>query len=68
MSDFKKELEILINKFSMENESNTPDFMLAQYLYDCLQAFNHVMKSRDKWYDYMPGKIQVTNKNVRSQI
>lgn len=30
--DFEKELEMLINKHSKENESDTPDFVLAQYL------------------------------------
>ena len=35
---FERELESLINRFSKENDSNTPDFILAQYLLGCLQA------------------------------
>lgn len=50
MSTFHNELESLINKFSMENDSNTPDFILAQYLHDCLGAFGNAMIHRDKWY------------------
>jgi len=50
MSDFRKELTELINKHSMENESDTPDFMLAEYLMDCLRAFNAVINTRKKWY------------------
>jgi hypothetical protein len=34
MESFVKELEQLINKYSMENLSDTPDFILAQHLLD----------------------------------
>ena len=37
---FEQELTSLINKYSMENGSNTPDFILANYLQDCLRIFN----------------------------
>jgi len=50
MSNFTKELQTLINKYSKENESNTPDFMLAQYLVDCLASLNALMDTREKWY------------------
>jgi hypothetical protein len=33
---FRDELEELINRHSMENGSNTPDFVLAEYLVKCL--------------------------------
>ena len=47
--EFKKELEVLINKYSIENDSNTPDYILANYLFSCLEAYNKSVKSRDKW-------------------
>ena len=47
---FKRELESLINRFSQENGSNTPDFILAQYLLACLQAWNDSVTAREKWY------------------
>ena len=47
---FKKELESLINSYSMENGSDTPDFILAEYLVNCLKAFNEASKARDGWY------------------
>ena len=47
---FEKELEIIINKYSKENESNTPDFILAQYLTNCLAAFNRSIQQRETWY------------------
>lgn len=47
---FRNELESLINQHSMENGSNTPDFLLAGYLQSCLDAFDHAVCERDKWY------------------
>ena len=47
---FRKELEELLNRHSMENGSNTPDFMLATYLNACLVAFDEIVKARDRWY------------------
>jgi hypothetical protein len=47
--DFRKELEYLINRFSKENESNTPDFILAEYLDDCLTAYDKAVAARDVW-------------------
>lgn len=47
---FVKELEELINRHSMESESNTPDFILASFLKNCLVAFNDSVKQRDSWY------------------
>lgn len=52
MPGFRKELETLINKCSMENGSNTPDFILADYLVSCLENFNAIMTARDKWHGY----------------
>ena len=49
MTEFQKELADLINKHSLENPSNTPDFILAQYLADCLDAFNVATNQRDGW-------------------
>ncbi len=47
---FRKELEALINSYSMENESNTPDFLLADFLEGALITFDQVVKRRDEWY------------------
>jgi len=51
MSDFKKDLTEVINKHSKENESDTPDFILAEYLLDCLRLFNSTFNTRKKWYE-----------------
>jgi archaellum biogenesis protein FlaJ (TadC family) len=47
---FEEELERLINKYSMENGSDTPDFILALYIMDCLNAFNKTVRERESWY------------------
>jgi len=48
--NFEKELEELINRYSKENESNTPDFILAQYIENCLSAFTCAVQQRETWY------------------
>ena len=58
MSDFKKELEELLNKYSKENGSNTPDFILAEYLTDCLKHFDKAVNFRTAWYDPKPVKVK----------
>lgn len=48
--EFKKELASLINRYSIENDSNTPDFILADYVVECLNSFANTSKTREKWY------------------
>lgn len=47
---FRKEIEETINKHSLENGSDTPDFILANYLAECLTAFDRAVLAREKWY------------------
>ena len=49
---FDVELTALINRHSVENGSNTPDFMLAEHLLDCLENFNRYVKRRDRWHEH----------------
>ena len=46
----KSDIEIILNKHCAENESNTPDFILAEYLIHCIGSFNQATVERDKWY------------------
>jgi hypothetical protein len=53
MSDetsFREALERLVNAHSRENGSNTPDFILAEYLCTCLAAFDIATQRREQWY------------------
>lgn len=47
---FRKELEHLLNQYSMENTSGTPDYILAEYLSTCLEAFERATIDRDAWH------------------
>lgn len=48
--DFRAELKQLLNFHSMENASNTPDVVLAEYLVSCLNAFDEATRQRTKWH------------------
>ena len=48
--DFRREIESAINRHSKENGSDTPDFILAEYLSDCLKAWDKGVSRREKWY------------------
>lgn len=50
MKDFRTELEKLINIHCKENGSDTPDFILAQYLVGCLNNFDKTVQRREEWY------------------
>jgi hypothetical protein len=49
-SQFRKELENLVNRYSKENGSDTPDFILATYLDNALQNFDTAVRAREKWH------------------
>lgn len=47
----KNDLTALLNKYNAENVSNTPDWILADYLMGCLANYNHTLKLRQVWYE-----------------
>ena len=54
MSKFRDEVEYLINRYSIEGRSDTPDFLLADYLDACLKAFEVATRRRDQWHGFAP--------------
>lgn len=46
----QKDLAEVLNFYSAENGSNTPDFILATYLLACLKAFEEASRTREIWY------------------
>lgn len=44
------ELAAILNRCSRENASNTPDFILAEYMLSCLTAFEKASVRREAWY------------------
>lgn len=49
---FKDELKSLLNQHSCENESDTPDFILADFLDGCLDVFNKAVSARQNWWGH----------------
>jgi hypothetical protein len=49
--NLQEKLKILLNQYSRENISNTPDFILAEYMMDCLKSFEYAVMRRDNWYN-----------------
>lgn len=74
IKDFQRDLEKLINQHSKENESNTPDWVLASYLVRCLEAFNACVNMRERYFGRehlpveFPRDISSTIKDNRKKI
>jgi hypothetical protein len=49
MKEFTHELKILLNRYSLDNDADSPDFLLAEYLSDCLCAYERTVMARDQW-------------------
>jgi hypothetical protein len=54
VTDFVKDLETVINCHSRENGSNTPDFILAEFLSTVLVAWDTAIQRRNAWYNAEP--------------
>ena len=48
--DFFKDLTNLINRYSFEKGSDTPDFILSTYIQGCLVNFNEAVNRREEHY------------------
>ena len=64
--EFERELTGVLNRFSQENASNTPDFILAQFLLGFLAAWNQGVQQRETWYgrDARPCSIAASRSPV----
>ena len=47
---FRKELETLINNYSLENGSDTPDFILANFIIGSIKIFDDSVVKMEEWY------------------
>ena len=54
MTDLGKDLEALLNGHCVENASDTPDFVLAEYLLRCLAAYEKAVRQRDSFFSHHP--------------
>ncbi len=46
---FRVELAALINRHSLENRSDTPDWILAEHLVECLRSYEATSNARRTW-------------------
>lgn len=55
VATLRSDIESAINRHCAENASNTPDFILAEYLLGCLDAFDAAVSRREQWYGRATG-------------
>lgn len=54
MNDLFEELRGLLNRYSCDGDSNTPDFILVNYLIGCLNSYKEAVKDTAKWFGNNP--------------
>ena len=47
--EFTRELTALLNRYSAEAPSGTPDFILAAFMRNVLREFNEAVSARAEW-------------------
>jgi len=52
ISQLRTDIESAINRNSAENGSDTPDWILADYLMACLENFDNTVHARSCWYNH----------------
>lgn len=52
--ELTRDIAEVLNRHCIENDSDTPDFILAGYLVDCLLAVAPAIRGRDNWYGLRP--------------
>lgn len=53
--NLREDVERAINRNSAEEGSNTPDYVLAEFLLSCLRAFDAAVVERERWNGRGPG-------------
>jgi len=48
--DFRKELNDLFIKYPFLNSSETPTYILVEYIINSLENFDKMSKARDHWF------------------
>jgi len=70
-SQLRTDIEEAINRNSAENGSDTPDFILAEFLVSCLDAFDKTVHARSNWYNHhchIGGCHHLDSKMVSAEI
>ena len=48
--NFVRDIAAVCNRYSIENNSNTPDFMLAAFMTGCLNVYENTVNDRKNWF------------------
>jgi hypothetical protein len=59
-----KELTEVINGNSMENDCDTPDYILAEMMYGLYENYCKTVKSRDRWFGFNPWNRSMSGGDV----
>lgn len=65
---FREELTALIIKYDKQKSSQTPAFVLADYLYSCLQEFDVVVKTREAYQNASESKDAPKQTNAKNSL
>jgi hypothetical protein len=55
LEEFQGELSALLNRHSVDSVTNTPDYLLAEFLVQQLQAYSLVTNKNIEWHAWKPG-------------
>lgn len=55
--EFRQKLAALINEHCLDNDSDTPDFVLAEHLTRSLESLNATIVRREQWYGRKTGEL-----------
>lgn len=48
--ELMSELGGVVNRNCIDNDLGTPDYVIAQYLYDCLKAYADAKEENQRWH------------------
>ena len=60
----------LVNSYSKENDSDTPDILIANYLNSCLVNYGETVKARDAWFGvdmWSNDKLAILEKEIANE-
>ena len=65
-TELETKLAELLNRENREADSDTPDFLLAEFMMNCLDAFELASNKREGWYGVDLGKTLLGKKGKRN--
>lgn len=56
LNDFTDEVSSLLNRLSLDNDANTPDYILAEYLCNCYETYRTCKLATDGHNGHLTNK------------